>query len=313
MPWGGSSALSELHLYENWQLSQVHVIDGPSLAPQLHGFETLPLSVLVMAIMRGSAVSNAFGHSFADDRAEPPDGAPHVQLQGLSTMATTIADETWHTESSVASVAGAANHSSALIVQGSLREDADAGLLSAGHTLRGKVPAVVLIGAGRLSLALSSVPMPRIDVVSPGAELVTADGPDGEQAENMVIVAAKSLIPGRSPGAGLEDVSAAELELLTRGAGLLEGFTPFERGTLEQAIDRFLDQLGGFDDETSELGSSLSLMPHVVTAAVVLGAAEIVRRRMRDTLEGEGAPGDDVEDAGFPGLPGLRHRWASDE
>ncbi len=95
-------------------------------------------------------------------------------------------------------------------------------------------------------------------------------------------------------------------------ADLIATFSPFEGGTLERAIDQFLDQLGGLDAELSRLGDSASLIPNVIAATVVISIAETARRRLRD-------PWDHVndlrwdDDVAFPGLPGRPDRWGLEE
>jgi hypothetical protein len=96
------------------------------------------------------------------------------------------------------------------------------------------------------------------------------------------------------------------------GAGLHDRFSPFDRSTLEQALDRFLDQLGEIDEELYHLGEPGNLIPQVIAAATALSIAEALRRRTgRRWEEAVVVVGDD--EASFASQPGLPGRWDSEE
>ena len=131
----------------------------------------------------------------------------------------------------------------------------------------------------------------------------TDDDPRGERKVDPRLTDADQVAAG--DGEAMEDVALASC-----AADLLASFSPFDRGSLEQAVDRFLGRIGDLDAELSQLGETPSLIPGLVAAAVAISVAETMRRRFRGTWDEEAAP---LDAAGFPGMPGHPHVWAMEE
>jgi hypothetical protein len=108
-----------------------------------------------------------------------------------------------------------------------------------------------------------------------------------------------------------------DLETLRfRGADVLASCSPYERGALERAIDRFLEQLSGPDAGMLRgMVPASNLVPGVVVVAGALLAMETLRRRTRrdrdDAATDDQAEG--VPHSGFPGVPGRRRIWALED
>jgi hypothetical protein len=104
--------------------------------------------------------------------------------------------------------------------------------------------------------------------------------------------------------------------LRLRGADVLTSCSPYDRGVLERAIDRFLEQLNGSGATTLPgLGPLSKMIPEVVVVAATLAFLDAMRRRSRNARD-EAGTGDIAEDfphSGFPGLPGRRRVWAPEE
>jgi hypothetical protein len=120
-------------------------------------------------------------------------------------------------------------------------------------------------------------------------------------------------------GAALEIGHDRRLEmesLWMRGADALASCSPYERGALERAVDRFLEQLGGAD--AISLPGQVpvaNMIPGAVVVAATLLAIETLRRRARNDRDGSGGGGtaEALEHSGFPGLPARRRIWALEE
>ena len=109
--------------------------------------------------------------------------------------------------------------------------------------------------------------------------------------------------------AGLIDGAIADVEAaLSRGADLLASFSPFDRGALEQTIDRFLGEVGDLGAVLSNLDVTASLIAEPMAAAGAVAVFETVRRRVRGQSDEEVEDAEGDGDAGPPGLPGLPRR-----
>jgi hypothetical protein len=105
-------------------------------------------------------------------------------------------------------------------------------------------------------------------------------------------------------GAGSEEVPSP------RYSDLLTEFLPFDRSSLENAIDRFLVQVESLGADLADLGEPTSLLPTLTAAALTVLASEVVLRRRRAREEARDVPAEAAEDeltrfAGFPNLWGL--------
>ena len=91
-------------------------------------------------------------------------------------------------------------------------------------------------------------------------------------------------------------------------ADLLTEFLPFDRATLEHAIDTFLEPLEDLGSEWASGSPSTSLIPTATLVVTTALAAEVVRRRVlggrRTVVEGD-------EDLGR--FPGYASAWGLGE
>lgn len=107
--------------------------------------------------------------------------------------------------------------------------------------------------------------------------------------------------------------SDAGAGFLARAADVLASCAPFDRGSLERAIDEFLSRFGDLDPGLPGSDLVTGLVPGVIALTAGMSAAEAVRRRLRRPWDCEdGRSGDNGGDF-FPGLPGRRQRWALEE
>jgi hypothetical protein len=92
-------------------------------------------------------------------------------------------------------------------------------------------------------------------------------------------------------------------------ADLISDFLPFDRATLERAIDQFLGQFESLAAELAHLEASTNLLPVMSAAVMTTMAYEVVilQRRVRD--ERANATTGDKEE-GFTALPGLPNSWS---
>jgi hypothetical protein len=88
---------------------------------------------------------------------------------------------------------------------------------------------------------------------------------------------------------------------------LLTEFSPFDRSSLKDAIDRLLDQFESLGAELTDLREATNLIPAVAAAALTALAAEVALRRRRARDETAGTPAEDSEEelARFAGFPNL--------
>ncbi len=93
-------------------------------------------------------------------------------------------------------------------------------------------------------------------------------------------------------------------------SGLLTDFLPFERRSLEAAIDRFLDQFESLGADLTDWRSPTELLPMLTAVAVTAVASEVLRRR-RQRDEANAADGDRA--GGFGRFPGLQPGWGFGE
>lgn len=137
---------------------------------------------------------------------------------------------------------------------------------------------------------------------SPGGtdeDVLLPDSQLSETAESEEDIQELATLEGTASGA------EGEISLLSRGADLLASFAPFNQGSIEQAIDHFLGELGQVDATLTGLGVSEGLIPSLAATGIVVYAAETVRRRLRSLDMDVEAVGD----TSFPGLPGQSQRW----
>jgi hypothetical protein len=93
-----------------------------------------------------------------------------------------------------------------------------------------------------------------------------------------------------------------------RSSDLLTDFLPFDRASLEQAIDRFLDRFEVLGTELTDGSSPPGLLPAAAVVATAALATEVVRRRSRSGQAGTEEGADDP--VRFPGYP---HAWSYGE
>ncbi|MDR3636804.1 MAG: hypothetical protein P4L84_23570 [Isosphaeraceae bacterium] len=106
---------------------------------------------------------------------------------------------------------------------------------------------------------------------------------------------------------------ASALAAQARPADLLASFSPFDRATLEQAIDQLLDRFGELEAGLPHWNATEGLASQLLASAMVIGAAEVVRRRLRATEEDDDDSAHRDRSASPFGLPDLPHIWAREE
>ncbi len=94
-----------------------------------------------------------------------------------------------------------------------------------------------------------------------------------------------------------------------RGAGLIAELLPFDRASLEAAVDRFFDRFEDFDMERLGWEDPATMIPPSVALMLAATALEVARRRLRRTSRGGGSvrgrlPEERLSLLGFPELPG---------
>jgi hypothetical protein len=148
-----------------------------------------------------------------------------------------------------------------------------------GSLLAPEAAASLQVTAG---LCLASVP-PNLDV----REMGTQPEADGETAGHKAVEE-----PAPAP----------------QSSDLLTDFLPFNRVSLEDAIDRFLGQFEVLNGELTDWSSPTGLLPAAAVVATAALAAEVVRRRSRSAEAGaEDGEEDFARFAGFP------HAWSLGE
>jgi hypothetical protein len=120
---------------------------------------------------------------------------------------------------------------------------------------------------------------------------------------------------GRTPPAVAVTSAHEEQAPAFRAADLLSSCSPFDRGTLEQALDRLIEQLGEQRQglSLSEVARVTDVLPGVIATAAALLLVETIHRRHRADADWERTDEQTGEDAGFPELPDPRKLWALEE
>jgi hypothetical protein len=158
-----------------------------------------------------------------------------------------------------------------------------------------------------------STQLPALDLLEP--KIQTTGQPDWSRVGDRSL----DEKPVGAEGAALEHGRDRRDDMETldfREADVLASCSPFERGGLERAIDRFLEQLSGSDlSVLPGLVPSSNMVPGVVVVVGALLAMETLRRRGRNDRDGAGTDNqaEGVEHSGFPGLPGRRRIWLLEE
>jgi hypothetical protein len=80
---------------------------------------------------------------------------------------------------------------------------------------------------------------------------------------------------GRSLGSNSDPGAAGLGVLSSRPSDLLTDFKPFEKGSLEAAIDRFLDKFDDLGTEMTRLRGPTDLLTEIMAVAVALTAAKV--------------------------------------
>jgi hypothetical protein len=108
-------------------------------------------------------------------------------------------------------------------------------------------------------------------------------------------------------GAEADESQGAGPSIISRGQELLAAFSPFDRASVERAIDHLIEGLSDLEAGLPSLEEATSYVPHAVGVAAALVAVEILRRR---STRGQDESDDD---AGSPGVPGFLTRWELDQ
>jgi hypothetical protein len=178
-----------------------------------------------------------------------------------------------------------------------------AGGLVAGRELPGGIAGVpdrapLIIGADGRSSSSRGTPGPE-GRPAPVAPLGPSRSPDGGEEPGPPPVI-------DVPGATRSGVADNRVISATQAADLLTHFLPFERSSLESAIDRFLGQFDGLGVDAIDGTGPLGSVPAPLAVAATALATEVALRLRRPREDEAQAPGADGE-AGpvrFPGLPG---------
>jgi hypothetical protein len=131
-------------------------------------------------------------------------------------------------------------------------------------------------------------------------------------AEEPVAVSTAEPVDGETALVALDDRDAPDARgdlPLPHAAGLIAEVLPFERASLEQAVDQFLDQLEGLGSGPLLEPGPVHLVPMSLTLMGVVTAAELARRQLRSRAGRKGTNGrqrplGSGELLGFPELPG---------
>jgi hypothetical protein len=79
-----------------------------------------------------------------------------------------------------------------------------------------------------------------------------------------------------------------------RPSDLLTEFLPFDRASVEAAIDQFLGQFESFSASLPDLGDAGAILPGLATVAIATATAGLIVRQRRKAAE-HGRPGEDAE------------------
>jgi hypothetical protein len=257
----------------------------------------------------GEAVARSVVRSVQPGASSITPGRASADL--ASSVELTPADEGPTVASTAPSVTEQPGDFNSIIVAGVLpnfaAEDASFGALTApGST---SVPAWSGPSANGGAGARPANDGPSDVKVGPDGTLLTTDGtttrPDITVAARFRLTVGSDIpeMGTRSSGDG-EITESNEVEEPTtppRCADLLTEFLPFNRATLEDAIDRFLAPLEDLGTELVNWSPSTGLLPAATLAATAALAMEAVRPRIRS---GQAVGEETDEDfARFPGYP----------
>jgi hypothetical protein len=108
---------------------------------------------------------------------------------------------------------------------------------------------------------------------------------------------------------GTDEDATAETPVPAVEIELLASFNPFNRASIERAIDDLLGGLGELEAALPDLGEARDLLTHALGTAAALTVVEIVRRKIRGDSDGS----EEGMDSGSPGVPCFPNRWTVDE
>ena len=175
--------------------------------------------------------------------------------------------------------------------------------LSAGNSEAGKASD---LSASSLSLA-SSIAQGGVGSTSVEAGADVSTAPGGTTLD--VVVGLEQAI-ARSAIDGLlrQESGAAIAGVAIKGFDLLLEFMPFDRSSLESAVDQFIEGFESLGLNNLDSLEALDLIPGVLTGTVVLSATVLASKLRQERSDEE--PYEDESDetssfAGFPGLPSL--------
>jgi hypothetical protein len=143
-----------------------------------------------------------------------------------------------------------------------------------------------------------------------GAEVYQTRIDGGSDARTLPVISGTSWESEASPEAqdvGPETDAGTVEQPSPRSSDLLTEFLPFDRRSLENAIDRFLDQFATLGAELTDLREPANLLPVLAVAALTAVATEVALRRRRARAGVKRMPKEDAEGdlAGFAGFPNL--------
>jgi hypothetical protein len=171
-----------------------------------------------------------------------------------------------------------------------------------GSTLAGANPAARVAENGQAELGATGARISDTsDYIEGSARAATNIGimpyPHGTRAGHMM--------RSQAPGESAESASANDEISAPLARDLVSDFLPFDRATLERAIDQFLEESGGLSGKLARLETSTSVLPVVTLVGMTVIASQVVirQRRLRDERAGMSANDSEQCSGGLPRLP----------
>jgi len=108
---------------------------------------------------------------------------------------------------------------------------------------------------------------------------------------------------------GMSEVGQVEATSRRR-SDLLTDFIPFDRGSLELAIDRFLEHFEDLGTGLSRWRGTPELVTEVLAVSIALAASTLALHYYERSSEDEAAPTGADFGANFEGYPGMPDPWS---
>jgi hypothetical protein len=184
----------------------------------------------------------------------------------------------------------------------------DARIIRALRDSESEVTPIVINTDGANAVRLLS----ELSRIHPSLLAAEAESTLGEQPASSGDSSATASEDGsgsRDSQRGTVEEAAAETPVPAVEIELLASFNPFDRASIDHAIDELLSGLGNLEAALPGLGEARDLLSHALGTAAALTVVEIVRRKIR----GDTDDSEEGMDSGSPGLPCFPNRWSVDE